>query len=296
MLHVATIHWQSDAWIPVQVRQLSRFAPPDTRIWACLNGIPGPPPATFYRVVDLEGTHPQKLNALAEMIAAEASADDHILFLDGDAFPIGPLDPLLADPATLFAVRRDENFGDPQPHPCFSITTVGYWREIGGDWQPGYTWQNSIGATVTDPGANLLRTLEERGDAWRPLVRLNTVDLHPVWFALYGDDEYGPVVYHHGAGFRGRLARVDTMAGGFSTELDKPRRPESNVPGLRRLQRHYRSRQRARRRRRWERDEGPRQKALADEIFQAIVDDEDIVDRFRPRAGAPETDGSHQQR
>jgi hypothetical protein len=29
------------------------------------------------------------------------------------------------------------------------------------------------------------------------LTRTNTVDLHPVWFAIYGD-----VVYHHGAGFR----------------------------------------------------------------------------------------------
>jgi hypothetical protein len=293
MLHVATIHWQSDVWIPVQLRQLRRFAPSETRIWACLNGIEDPPPGVFHRIVDLEGTHPQKLNALADMIAAEASADDHVLFLDGDAFPVAPLEPLLADPATLFAVRRDENFGDPQPHPCFSITNVGYWREIGGDWLPGYTWQNTVGATVTDPGANLLRILEQRGDAWRPLVRLNTVELHPVWFALYGDDEYGPVAYHHGAGFRGRVARVDTMTGGFAFEMDRPRRPDSKFPGLRRLQRHYRGRRRARRRQRWERDEEPRQKALADEVFRAILDDEDIVERFRPRAGAPESDASH---
>jgi len=292
MLHVATVHWQSDAWIPVQLRQLGRFAPPDTRIWACLNGIPDPPAGAFHRIVDLDGTHPQKLNALADLIAAEASADDHILFLDGDAFPVRPLEPLLADPATLFAVRRDENFGDPQPHPCFCVTTVGYWREVGGDWRPGYRWQNTLGVTVTDPGANLLLALQERGDAWRPLVRLNTVDLHPVWFALYGDDEYGPVAYHHGAGFRGRLARVDTMRAGLSTEMDKPRGSDSKIPGLRRLQRHYRSRQRARRRQRWERDEGPRQQALADEIFRAIVDDDDIVERFRPRAGTPEAEGT----
>ena len=60
MLHVATVHWQSDAWIPVQLRQLGRFAPSDTRIWACLNGIPDPPAGVFHRIVDLEGTHPQK--------------------------------------------------------------------------------------------------------------------------------------------------------------------------------------------------------------------------------------------
>jgi hypothetical protein len=292
MLHVATVHWQSDAWISVQLRQLQRFAPRDTKIWACLNGIADPPADAFYRVVDLEGSHPQKLNLLAEMIGEEASADDHILFLDGDAFPVAPLDPLLAGAFPLSAVRRDENFGDPQPHPCFCMTTVGFWRDVGGDWRPGFKWRNTLGVMVTDPGAELLRTLEERNDAWRPLVRQNTVDLHPVWFALYGDDEHGPLAYHHGAGFRGRVARVDTMLAGFAPEMHKPVGPASRIPGLRKLQRHYRGRQRARRRSRWEREEGARQQALADEVFQAILDDADIVERFRPRAGAADVEGS----
>jgi hypothetical protein len=294
MLHVVTIHWQSDAWIAAQLRQLHRFAPPETRVWACLNGIDAPAGAPFHRVVDLEGTHPQKLNRMAELVADEASPDDHLLFLDGDAFPVAPLAPLLADASALIAVRRDENFGDPQPHPCFCITTVGFWRDIGGDWRPGFKWRNSLGIMVTDPGANLYRLLEERGESWRPLVRCNTVDLHQVWFALYGDDEYGPVAYHHGAGFRGRLARVDTMLAGFATEVDKPQSAPSRIPGLRRLQRHLRSREIARRRAQWGRDEGPRQRALDDEIFQAILDDEDIVERFRPRAGAAGGDGSQQ--
>ena len=188
-------------------------------------------------------------------------------------------------------MRRDENLGDPQPHPCFCITTVGFWRDIEGDWRPGYKWPNSLGVMVTDPGANLLRLLEERGIVWRPLVRLNTVDLHQVWFALYGDEQYGPVAYHHGAGFRGRVARVDTMAAGFATEMKKPKSPDSRIPGLRRLQRHMRSRAIACKRERWERAEGPRQQALDDEIFRAITDDQDIVERFRPHAGLADSTG-----
>ena len=134
---------------------------------------------------------------------------------------------------------------------------MGYWREIGGDWRAGDKWRNTLGVLVTDPGANL------------------------------------PIAYHHGAGFRDRAARVDTMLGGFSPEMHKPKNANSSVPGLRRLQRHFRSRRRARRRAKWEREEEPRRRALADEVFRAIVADEDIVERFRPRAGASESDGAH---
>jgi hypothetical protein len=145
---------------------------------------------------------------------------------------------------------------------------------------------------VTDPGGNLLHTLEERGEHWRPLVRQNTVDLHPVWFALYGDRDIGPVAYHHGAGFRGRVARTDTMLAGFAPEMDKSKHPDSRIPGLQKLRRHALARRRARRRRSWDRAEGSRQRAIADEIFGAIVDDVDIVSRFCPRAGAPGVEGS----
>ena len=260
MLHVLTVHFQSDAWIEPQLRYIERFAPAQTRVWACLNGIDDAYASRFSVAVDLEGTHPQKLNQLAEMVLAEADPDDHLLFIDGDAFPVRPLAPLLADPIALIAARRAENFGDPQPHPCFSITTARFWREIGGDWRAGFKWENSLGLMVTDPGANLLQKLQEREIAWRPLDRVNTVNLHPLWFALYGDDEYGPVVYHHGAGFRGRIGRVDTMSAGFAFDA-QPRRRASRIPGLRRVERHLRGRISARRRAKWEREELPPPKA-----------------------------------
>ena len=94
------------------------------------------------------------------------------------------------------AVRRDENLGDPQPHPSFCATTVGFWRDIGGDWRGG-EWVNAAGMTVCDAGGKLLHTLEERGVDWMPLLRTNTLDLHPLWFAVYGHR-----IYHHGAGFQ----------------------------------------------------------------------------------------------
>ena len=282
MLHVITIHWNSNLWIEPQLRYLDRHAPRGTRVWASLDGVAVDDALRrrFHFTGSLDGTHPEKLNQLADIVMREAADDDHLLFIDGDAFPIGPLSPLLADDSALIAVRRRENFGDPQPHPCFCVTTVHFWRRIDGDWRAGYTWQNSLGATVTDPGGNLYGRLLDEGVEWRPLDRLNTVDLHPLWFGIYGDTEYGPVVYHHGAGFRSRVARVDTMTSGFAPEMRAALRSPRWIPGARRVERHLRARPAVRERARWEREELPKQRELADEVFRSIVSDDDIVARF----------------
>ncbi len=107
----------------------------------------------------------------------------------------------------MIAVRRAE-MGDPQPHPCFCLTTVGFWREIGGDWHSGHKWQNEAGNKVSDVGGNLLGKLEHEGIGWRALERTNKTDLHPLFFAVYGD-----LAYHHGGGFReprgGRLLNAE---------------------------------------------------------------------------------------
>ncbi|MGH9019201.1 MAG: hypothetical protein ACRDY1_15735, partial [Acidimicrobiales bacterium] len=156
----------------------------------------------------LEGSHAAKLNRLAEIVAEDSGPHDILIFLDGDAFPVRPLarwlDEVLAR-APLTAIRRDENLGDPQPHPSFCATTVGFWKEIGGDWLPGGTWINTAGREVMDTGGNLLYALRRQGIEWVPLLRSNTANPHPVWFGVYAHR-----IYHHGAGFQAtRVERVD---------------------------------------------------------------------------------------
>jgi hypothetical protein len=103
------------------------------------------------------------------------------------------------------AVRRDENLGDCQPHPLFCATTVGFWKDIEGDWRAGGAWINSAGREVADVGGNLMVKLRERGIEWLPLLRTNTSNPHPVWFGIYDHR-----IYHHGAGFQAtRVERVD---------------------------------------------------------------------------------------
>ncbi len=207
LLHVATVHWQDERWIVPQLKFLQRNLP-EHRVWASLNGIDIENwREEFHFVEDMQGQHHQKLNALAEMILKVADDNDLLLFVDSDAFPISAISPELLGRYPLVAVRRDENAAQPMPHPCFCLTTVGFWREIQGDWGFGdLHWTTPTGDRLTDVGANLLGQLLERGIEWKPLLRSNKLNLDPLWFGIYGG-----VVYHHGAGSRPAISYRQTI-------------------------------------------------------------------------------------
>ncbi|MGH9028941.1 MAG: hypothetical protein ACRDV4_04935 [Acidimicrobiales bacterium] len=204
---MATVHYGSDRWIDIQLSYLRRNMSEPYLVWASLEDVPGDHSAKFGRTVTALGAHPGKLNLLAAEISAEAAPQDLIVFLDGDAFPI--VDPMptvrrALSGTRLVAVRRDENAGHNQPHPCFCALTVATWEELHGDWSSAYSWAGPEGTPISDVGGNLLRALERSGVSWTPLLRTNRVDLHPVWFAIYGG-----VVYHHGSGFRPAMSYLD---------------------------------------------------------------------------------------
>ena len=205
MIHIATVHWRDGRWLEPQRRYLDRNVEAPYRIHADTDQSGEGPDA-----------HAAKLNALATAIAREAEPDDVLVFLDGDAFPIAPLDDFLRATlgrVPLAAIRRDENLGDRQPHPSFCATTVGFWQELGGDWSRA-PWTNDVGWEISDPGGKLLETLTEKRVDWHPLERTNRVNLHPVLFGVYDD-----VVYHHGAGFRAVFDRVDRLRAGAIPDL-----------------------------------------------------------------------------
>jgi hypothetical protein len=202
VIHVATVHWRDDRWVDVQLRYLERFLPQPYRVYAFLNQLERDRSDSFFYSSDAHiMQHATKLNLLADMIGfAAEEPSDPILFIDGDAFPIADLGTMIAEDLPrhkLIAVRRDEA-SDMQPHPCFCLTTVGTWREIGGDWRKGgHSWTNAAGQEVSDVGARVLKAVDEHDVPWRALKRSNKQNPHPLFFGIYDD-----VVYHHGGGFR----------------------------------------------------------------------------------------------
>jgi len=276
VIHVATVHYCDDQWIEPQLRFLRRFLPEDHRVYAVLNDIDPRWQSELFFTSDMDGNHASKLNALAEVITDQADPDDLMLFVDGDAFPIAPIGAELLGGTPLAAVRRSENLGDQQPHPCFALTTVGFWNEIGGDWSKGYRWTSSVGVSVTDVGGNLLGTLTERDIPWRPLLRTNRVDLDPLWFGIYAD-----VAYHHGAGFRNKVARHVKVAGEAEVRAAaKVTRSPAWLPTLGRAERYSRAkiakRRHLRRLARSQRD-GER---LSAEVLESVRTDDEFYRRF----------------
>lgn len=209
MIYVLTVHFGTARWIDVQLDYLRRTMREPYAVWSCLEGVEGDHDHKFARVVPAVGQHAGKLNLLAAEVCAEAAPDDVLVFLDGDAFPV--VDPMpvvhgALEETALVAIRRDENATDVQPHPAFCAVSVARWQALGGDWSPGHSWPGADGRPTTDVGGNLLRALERAGASWTPLLRSNRVDLHPLWYGVYGG-----IVYHHGAGFRWAVGRVDLL-------------------------------------------------------------------------------------
>jgi hypothetical protein len=201
MIHIATVHWAYDRWIDVQLEYFERNVSEPYRVYAWLDAdIMDNAPKFFYATDIPLKEHELKLTLLGDLVAHAAEPDEMIVFIDGDAFPIAPMVPFLREKLAsnpLVAVRRDENNGDPQPHPSFCATTAGFWRELPGDWRRGYKWRNRQGDNVTDVGGNMLGLLQSKGIDWYPLLRTNKVNPHPLQFGVYGD-----LIYHHGGGFR----------------------------------------------------------------------------------------------
>jgi hypothetical protein len=229
MINVVTVHWQTPKWIDVQLGYLARNIDAPFRVFASVNGIDDAlSDPRFHFAADLAGSHAEKLNELAGIVVERSEPTDVLMFVDGDAFPVRPLVPwvtqVLAD-HPLAAVRRDENLGDPQPHPCFCVTTSAFWGDIGGDWRAGRPWVNDVGTSVADVGGALFDQLRARQTAWLPLLRTNTSNPHPLLFGVYGHR-----VYHHGAGFRSIPTRVDL-------HRQAENRPSSQRPSLGTLRR-----------------------------------------------------------
>lgn len=190
MINVATVHWKSLFFQDIQYENLSANLE-DFRIWAFLDKVPESDSNRsdnryFYCGESGQTNHLVKLDMLADLICESSSLDDVVLFLDGDAWPIKPVGEFIKESLKKFPVGgvvRLEN-GERYPHPCFTFTTVGYWRSAGLSWSKRDINQ-------------IFRVLESRKEGWVKIKRSDGLSDHPVFFSVYGD-----MVYHHGAGFR----------------------------------------------------------------------------------------------
>lgn len=234
MIHVLTIHWQSDKWIDIQLDYLEKHLNEPFRVYAFLNDVPNAnyhQSKFFYSSQENITSHPIKLNLLADMACfASENEEDFLIFLDGDAFPIDSITSFknkVFNKYPIAAIQRIENDGDMQPHPCFCMLQIKTWKQIEGDWNPGnFTWKDKFNKNISDVGGIMLQLLEEHNINWYKLHKTNEHDLHPVLFSIYDH-----LIYHHGAGFRSAGMRTDkNQVHDFENRLKKFRRAKKFLP------------------------------------------------------------------
>jgi len=209
MIHIATIHWQTDKWIDIQLNYLRKYIKEDFRVYAFLNDVDPIHEKKFYfasheNIME----HEIKLNLLFEIMQCSAKQEnDLVLFLDGDAFPINYLDEYVnqkLERYPLLAVQRRENhLGELLPHPSFCITTIKFWKTINGNWEKAYIGK-FLGRKIFEVGGYLDGTLKNKNISWYPLLRSNVRNIHPLWYGIYDG-----IIYHHGSGFRMPTSRID---------------------------------------------------------------------------------------
>lgn len=188
-INVATVHWKSRFFEDIQYGYISSSLK-DFRIWTFLDkvGEDRKEDSERYRFHAESGqtNHLVKLDMLADMICGDSGDEEVVLFMDGDAWPVRPVDDFVSESLRshpVGGVVRLEN-GERYPHPSFTFTTVGYWRRAELSWS-----KHDIN--------HILHVLEARKEGWTKIRRSGGLTDHPVFFSFYGD-----MVYHHGAGFR----------------------------------------------------------------------------------------------
>ena len=206
MIHIITIHFKTDKWVDLQLRQINKHIS-DYKVWAYCNRFDISPHRHKFHFCEnfkhsekipkrqLSENHWTKLNSLTQVVLNDADTqdDDLLIWLDSDSFPIKNVNDYVSEKISkypLIAINRVENAGDVIPHPSFTSTSVSFWKRHKLNWSG--VPNGKFG--TKDSGGELHMYLLNNNIEWYKLLRTRSLTEHPVWFTIYDD-----LIYHHGA-------------------------------------------------------------------------------------------------
>jgi hypothetical protein len=143
---------------------------------------------------------------------------ENFLLMDCDAFPVRPhwqevLGKRMEMTGRWYSgLLRGETF---ETYPWLGIFYIKgkYIHEDIMDWFPR-SHQNTWGHTFRELGTSAIKTHEDGKSIWYPLLRSNTLNLHPIRFGVYNH-----LFYHH---MRGSHDKSDPFFKSDLTALSKP--------------------------------------------------------------------------
>ena len=225
MIHIITNHHKTIKWLNLQATYLKKNTNSDYKVYCGITDLvekndleelhstnPQLDNYGFDRLESVVNRHADKINYLVNSIEmTENNKDDLLVFLDPDALPVyagwdSQLKIWLKDMPAL-AISREENVEPllkddqkPYPHPCFFVTTLGFWKKN------NLSWELDPDQGAECAGVLLKKWFDENKHQWGKLVRTNCFNIHPLNFGVYGE-----MIYHHGSGNRPVYDSVDVF-------------------------------------------------------------------------------------
>lgn len=206
MIHILTIHFK-DNWVDIQREQLKKHMKCDYKVYTRLGENYDTHKHKFDGALDGKGHWTQSMGLLTKFIHKNAKKDDIVLLLDSDAFPIADMGNFLQEKLDMYpfvSCQEPEHERDTTrkiPHPMFMSFKAEHILE--GDIE----FYLSRILDIHDTGTwwdGLIDWLKKNKYEYYPIERSNKVNLHPLYYGVYGD-----LIYHHWAGSRKMITRPD---------------------------------------------------------------------------------------
>ena len=236
MIHILTVHFKSDKWIDLQLKQIDKHIT-NYKVWSYCDGfdISSHKHKFHYCGVWPAGrerggqSHWKKLNKLSERVIKDTDTKDGdiLIWMDSDTLPINNVNDHISERLStysLLAVNRLENAGDVIPHPSFACSTVAFWKKHNLENPKMCNWGGSFIRSKASPkrnrfgeppgtydnGGSLYFYLLDNNIEWYRMRRTHSLTDHPVYFTIYDN-----LVYHHAAGSRKSVngTRYDKLNG-----------------------------------------------------------------------------------
>tara|TARA_A100001201_G_scaffold24081_1_gene27278 strand:- start:134 stop:946 length:813 start_codon:yes stop_codon:yes gene_type:complete len=221
MIHLYTLHFKHDYWVDLQVNSIKKHIKVPYKTYAIFSHMSQDiyeKRKNMYDHFEVREIGKSKHKGgnyhatdgnrhIFPAIESNAKKGDIILRMDSDAFLVGDITQDFVDMVTdkkFIALCEPQHEWDTNvvtPHPAFWSYPVEF-------LQQGLA--EVMGAIIEDNNSNwwggVDKWLKNNNIEWSPITRSNKIDLHPLYFGIYGD-----LVYHHWAGSRKMISRPDRI-------------------------------------------------------------------------------------
>ena len=219
MIHIFSLHFKDDRWSKLQLDSIHKHVKVPYKTYSVYSHMETDTYKKWEDKWDIflvkeQGKHEHKSGkfhltdghrAIIPEILKNANSDDIFLRLDSDAILIDNIDESFIEKVNkhkFIAIKEPQHEWDTTyhtPHPSLWTFPIAFLNT---------ELSHRMSELLEDGHSNwwggVVRWLYENSIEWYPLERSNKINLHPLYFGIYGD-----LVYHHWAGSRDMITRPD---------------------------------------------------------------------------------------